>query len=70
MMTNMILPASAVEDLVSSAGGDKDGDDNTEPLDGRVTMITWSTLLLRMLRMISLLFPVSSTPVVYNGLIR
>ena len=70
MMTTMILPASAVEDLVGSAGGDKDGDDNTEPLDGRVTMITWSTLLLRMLRMISLLVPVSSTPVVYNGLSR
>ena len=68
MTTMMILPASAVEDLVVSTGGDGNGDDSAVTLDGKVTMITWSTLLPQMLRIILLLVPVSSNPVVYGGI--
>ena len=35
MTTMMVLPSSAVEDLIASIGGDGDGDDNAVPLDGK-----------------------------------
>ena len=54
MTAMMVLPASAVEDLVMNTGGDGDGDDNAVPLDGKVTMITWSTLLPWVLRIVFL----------------